>query len=209
MIGAGGWGWHVYQTQHRGAARYPVQGVVLTQADGYQDFGALHAAGVDFAYLKATEGASYFDDDFTPNYDRGIGTPVRIGVYHYFSFDSTPSAQAAHFLTKVGRDLGTLPIGIYLTYYGRYADEPPAPAKWRPALQTFITTIQRATGKRVVLMGSQSLLKQCSTVAPDAPRWVIGATRWPSADYWQDGVKRFGGYTAVAFTGTVAAFAQQ
>ncbi|WP_125706340.1 GH25 family lysozyme [Lacticaseibacillus daqingensis] len=210
LLVAAGVGWHWWQAR-RGVAQYAVKGVVLSQADGYQDFSVLSAAGVDFAYLKATQGASFFDDDFTPNYDRGRGSAVRLGVYHYFSFDSAPEAQAAHFVAKVGKDLGTLPVGLYVTYYGAYAKNPPAASTLRAQLTRFITTLHQATGKTVVLMGSPSVLAACQGLDSHIARWVISDQRPKQAAYWQTGTWRLDGadYTAAAFTGSQRAFDQQ
>nr|WP_257793757.1 GH25 family lysozyme [Lacticaseibacillus kribbianus] len=193
--------------QRRGLARYPVAGVVLDQSAGHQDFAALGDAGVDFAYLKATQGASYFDDAFTVNYDRSVGAAVRIGVYHYFSFDSTPEAQATQFLKQTGRDWGSLPIGVYLTYYGGYADDPPAAPTLTQNVGRFVALIQKATGKPVVLMGSARVLKAVSQLA--CQHFVIGGGRPSHAQFWQSGTLDCDGtrLPAAAFLGSKKAFA--
>ncbi|MBA1434946.1 GH25 family lysozyme [Bombilactobacillus bombi] len=98
---------------------YPILGVSVSQEDGYQDFRLLQKHGVDFVYLKATQGADYFDDSFLDNYWRLQGAQIPFGVYHYFSFSSTPQSQFANFKTSVGRQIGTLPIVIQINDYQR------------------------------------------------------------------------------------------
>lgn len=39
-------------------------GVSISDADGYRDFHLLQQHGVQFVYLKATQGADYFSDLF-------------------------------------------------------------------------------------------------------------------------------------------------
>ncbi|MFD1429477.1 GH25 family lysozyme [Lacticaseibacillus mingshuiensis] len=189
----------------------PVQGVVLSQDDATQDFSALKKAGLRFAYLKTTEGASYFDDRFAANYDQSRGGQLAIGVYHQFSFDSTPAAQAQHFIAKVGHDIGTLPIGIALSYYGDYAEKPPAAATFQRDLTTFINLLQAHYNRVVILMGSVQVLRAVSTVAPSAGRWVTASAKPAQAQYWQYGSGKIAGQslTRVAFLGTVANFANQ
>ena len=96
---------------------YPVLGVRLDQTDGVQDFDSLRSSKVSFVYLKATEGSSYFDDNFNTNFNQAAGSRLSIGIYHVFSFETTPQAQAAQFTRQVGQNIGDLPIGIYLSYY--------------------------------------------------------------------------------------------
>ncbi|MFD1431491.1 GH25 family lysozyme [Lacticaseibacillus yichunensis] len=189
----------------------PVQGVVLSQDDATQDFSALKKAGLRFAYLKTTEGASYFDDRFSANYDQSRGGQLAIGVYHQFSFDSTPAAQAQHFIAKVGSDIGTLPIGIALSYHGDYAEDPPAAASFQRDLTTFINLLQAHYNRAVVLMGSAQVLKAVQAVAPTAGRWVTASAKPAHAQYWQYGSGTVAGQTLtrVAFLGTATSFANQ
>ncbi|WP_054663711.1 GH25 family lysozyme [Lacticaseibacillus camelliae] len=115
LVALGGWLWTQRKT---GVAKYPVRGVVLSQSDGSADFQALQSSGVAFVYLKSTQGASFFDDSFATNYQQASGSGLEVGVYHYFSFDSDPGAQADYFAEKVGKNIGTLPIGLRVVFYG-------------------------------------------------------------------------------------------
>lgn len=195
-------------------SQYPVMGVLLEQSDGVQNFAELNQAGAKFAYLKATEGASYFDDQFNTNYDRGQGGPVVLGVYHYFSFDSSPEAQLAHFKKQVDQRVGQLPIGVYLEYYGTYQNEPPAKATLIRQLQRFIDLLAATYHKPVVLMGMPAILSAVKTVSPTSLRWVISHQQPKQAGFWQytTGAKLPGGsdsvYQSAVFTGDEAAFNQ-
>ncbi|UQS81773.1 hypothetical protein MOO45_06110 [Bombilactobacillus folatiphilus] len=95
---------------------YPILGVSLSQTDGYQDFHLLKKHGVDFVYLKATQGANYFDDDFLDSYWRIQGAQLPVGVYHYFSFDTSAKAQFQNFRASVGQQIGTLPLVIQVPF---------------------------------------------------------------------------------------------
>ncbi|WP_262316154.1 GH25 family lysozyme [Lacticaseibacillus parakribbianus] len=208
LVALGAW-WGVRHWPTHQAQGGAVQGVMLDADDGYQDFAALQDAGVGFAYLKATQGASYFDDAFTVNYDRSVGAQLRIGVYHYFSFDSPPDAQAQQFLKQTKRDWGSLPIGVYLTYYGDYAARPPAKAQLVAALTRFIALIKAATGKTCLVMASPRVLRAVAAVP--GPRLAIGGSRPKQAEYWQQGTLSVDDQTlaAVAFLGTKQEFTAQ
>ena len=47
---------------------YPVAGVDLSAHNGIVDFDSLASAGINFAYLKASEGISFRDPSFMLNY---------------------------------------------------------------------------------------------------------------------------------------------
>ncbi|KRM87848.1 GH25 family lysozyme [Lacticaseibacillus thailandensis] len=191
--------------------RYPVLGVQLTQSDGVQNFGHLHQLGVTFAYLKATQGSSYFDDDFNTNYDAASASSVDVGVYHYFSFDSTPDAQAAAFIKHVGSNTGTLPIGVYVTAYTQL----PARATLVRHVQRFVTLLTtHYAGRQVVLIGTPTVLRELAKVTPTAPRMVISTRHRDvgSRAFWEytTGAPLPGGsatkYVAIVYNGSRAQY---
>lgn len=106
-------------------------GVELNQSQDYVDLHKLQANGVSFVYLKATQGRSYFDDDFLSYRDQILGTQLAYGVIVTYSNESTSNQHYRYFLKKVGRNTGTLPILIrpassstsskYLRSIGRFA----------------------------------------------------------------------------------------
>lgn len=198
----GGWLWTQRKT---GVAKYPVRGVVLSQSDGSADFQALQSSGLAFVYLKSTQGASFFDDSFATNYQQASGSGLKVGVYHYFSFDSAPAAQADYFVSKVGKNLGELPIGLHVAFYGDYATKPPKPAVVREKVQAFIVELRRYTTRPLVLIGSPTVLRDLKGIDSSAKRWVVsaGRPRFDGAAFWQDGKLSAAGsdYTAVAFLG--------
>ncbi|WP_054715614.1 GH25 family lysozyme [Lacticaseibacillus manihotivorans] len=153
-IGVGVWWWG-HKNPRPSEAKYPKLGVRMSQADGVLDASELEDGGVSFVYLKATQGASFVDDNFATNESRAGN--LKVGAYHYFSFDSTPQAQAENFIKHVS-DAGELPIGIYVTYYGNYASDPPKASVVAAKLTTLINFLQAYYQQGVVLMGSPSTL---------------------------------------------------
>lgn len=92
-------------------------GVSISDADGYRDFHLLQQHGVQFVYLKATQGADYFSDLFLDNYLRIQGAQLAVGCYHYFSFSSSAVAQYNNFVENVGSRIGNLPIVLQINNY--------------------------------------------------------------------------------------------
>lgn len=68
--------------------RYEVRGVDVSSYQGDINWKVLAKQGISFAFIKATEGSSFLDENFKENYENAISTDLKIGVYHFFSFDS-------------------------------------------------------------------------------------------------------------------------
>ncbi|ANZ57969.1 hypothetical protein BGL34_02550 [Fructilactobacillus lindneri] len=118
------------QRQHL-ITQYPVRGLIIDQDDSYVDFTEANQRGIKYAYIRATQGANFTDDDFSDNYSRSIGSGLKIGVYHQFGFGSSVKDQEQNFVRSVGNNIGDLPIGIDISYYGDYNSENVNPKKLR------------------------------------------------------------------------------
>ncbi|MBO4869923.1 MAG: hypothetical protein J5585_09450 [Clostridia bacterium] len=99
---------------------YPVRGVDVSHHQGKIDWETLSSQGVSFAFIKATEGSSYVDPRFEENRAAATATGLRVGAYHFFSFDSTGEAQAKLFCGTVGDAQNMLPPVIDVEFYGKY-----------------------------------------------------------------------------------------
>lgn len=118
IVVGGSYGIYRYQ-RNQLLKQYPIKGVSLSQTDGYIDFEQLKTDGYKFVYLRASQGSVYTDDSFSNNFQRSQGSQLPIGVYHVFSFSSSPNAQFKNFTRQVGYDTGSLPIAISVQQIGR------------------------------------------------------------------------------------------
>lgn len=199
--------WLNFRTVRPSSRTYPVLGVRLDQTDGFQDFNALHQAGVQFAYLKATEGASYFDDDYTANLHRASGTAVATGAIHFFSFASTPNAQADAFIKHVATSTGKLPIAVEVTAYTTL----PSKATLSANLLVFLRRLEANYGRQCVVMGTRKMLRYVKTAVGTRNTIVIGATKAGATNpqFWQfaDETKIAGSkYRGMVFVGQKSAY---
>ena len=65
--------------------KYQVKGIMISQSNGYIDFVTLANTGQKFVYIRASQGATYTDDDFSDNFQRSQGSGLQVGSYHVFS----------------------------------------------------------------------------------------------------------------------------
>ena len=72
---------------------YKIKGIDVSAYQGDIDWNILSKQGIVFAFIKATEGSSYVDERFKTNYENASKTDLKIGAYHFFSYDSNGEKQ--------------------------------------------------------------------------------------------------------------------
>lgn len=104
--------------------RYPVTGIDISAHNGIINFEKLAADSIDFVMIKATEGATFKDRNFTDNYRRARKAGLKVGAYHFFRFDTPGHMQALNLLHSIrGRKLD-MPLAIDVEDWTNPADEP-------------------------------------------------------------------------------------
>ena len=117
--------WRMLQPRHPhvelDSSRYPVRGLDLSSHNGTPDFDSIAAAGIDFVYLKASEGLTMRDPAFMRNYLAARRAGLAVGAYHFFRFDCDGIGQAVNFLeASEGCDM-QLPAAIDIEEWGNPA----------------------------------------------------------------------------------------
>lgn len=82
--------------------KYPVRGIDISSHNGIIDFNKVAASGIEFAFIKATEGGDFKDKNFRTNFNRAKSAGLKTGVYHFFRFDRDGVEQAINLLRTVG-----------------------------------------------------------------------------------------------------------
>lgn len=135
---------------HPSTLRYPRQGIDVSHHQGAIRWSLLPNAGVDFAYIKASEGGDYRDPVFAENWAGAKAAGIERGAYHFFSLCRPGAEQAANFIAMVPRVADALPPAIDLEYLGN-CDKPVSVAAFHRELGIFIRLIERRYGQPVIL----------------------------------------------------------
>lgn len=104
--------------------QHPVRGVDVSRYQGEVDWPVLAGQGIDFAFIKATEGSSYVDPHFALNLKGATDAGLRVGAYHFFSFESAGTTQADNVIKVVSSGSGATPAGCRSGVLRRVLDEP-------------------------------------------------------------------------------------
>jgi lysozyme len=93
----------------RSPDRYPVHGIDISRFQAAIDWPTARANGVNFAFIKATEGGDLVDPMFKEHW-RGAGAAgVKRGAYHFFYHCRPAAEQARWFIKHAPRVRGELP----------------------------------------------------------------------------------------------------
>ena len=124
------------------AGRYEVTGVDVSHYQGTIDWEKLAGQNLDFAFIKATEGASFIDECFYDNWEEAEKTGLCICAYHFFSFDSDGENQAQFYIDTVGNLDGKMAPAVDVEFYGDKQSNPPGKDEVAEQLGRLLDTLE-------------------------------------------------------------------
>ncbi|MEQ6250045.1 GH25 family lysozyme [Sulfitobacter sp. HNIBRBA3233] len=89
--------------------RYAVHGIDAARFQQSIDWRQARQNGVNFAFIKATEGGDLIDPMFESHWRDAASAGVARGAYHFYYFCTSPEDQARWFIRNVPKAAGTLP----------------------------------------------------------------------------------------------------
>lgn len=179
----------------RSPSRYPVHGIDLSRFQTGVDWATARSNGVNFAFIKATEGGDLLDPMFEAHW-RGAGAAgVKRGAYHFFYHCRPAAEQARWFIRHVPRTPGALPPVLDLEW------TPTSPtctlrrdgATIRDEARIFLDILERHYGQRPLIYTTVDFFEDTElwklsgvefwlrSVA-DHPHGVYDGNRW---SFWQ------------------------
>ena len=170
--------------------QWEVFGVDVSAYQGNVDWAVLAEQGVDFAFLKATEGSLLQDRQFAANWAGAAEAGVRAGAYHFLSYDSPGDTQADNFIAVVPVTEGALPPVVDIEFYGEYLDEPPEKEHVRSILDPLLERLEEHYGvKPILYVTYRSYYRYIAGGGyGDYPIWCSSPTIFPLVagwDFWQ------------------------
>ncbi len=141
------------------AQKYPVKGVDVSRYQGEIDWDVLSGQGIEFAFLKATEGSSHIDSKFFYNMRAAYESGLCVGAYHFFSFDSPGAGQAVHYINTVGSLHDKMPPIIDFEFYGDKDKNHPDPEETRKQLQDMLTALEEEYQVKPIIYATATTYK--------------------------------------------------
>lgn len=183
-----------------------VQGVDVASHQGEVDWERLHRQGKRFAYVKATEGVEYTNDEyFQQQYYGARAQEMFTGAYHFaLPHVSSGREQADYFIDNGGGwtpDGATLPgvLDLEEPYFDTEMNYcwDMTPTQLRSWIDDFLTRYQQRTGRSAGIYTAAWWWNDCvigsTAFSAEAPLWVpryntsVGPLPkgWPAYTFWQ------------------------
>lgn len=176
-----------------------IPGIDVSHWQGVIDWSKVKAAGVKFAFLKASEFPDkkitmYVDDKFEVNRKGAEENGIYWGAYHFFRTHVDPITQAEAFCKLVG-NVTSLPLVLDLEVAGCKG------SKLVRKVKSFVETVTSASGRKPIIYTSGGFWRPYMTYekltdvdwAVEYPLWMARYTsQWPGTiypwggwDFWQ------------------------
>ena len=170
---AGVWlAWSLAARWQPSDSRYPLQGIDVSHHQGAIDWARLPAQGVDFAYIKASEGGDHRDPAFAANWEGARKAGIQRGAYHFFTLCRPGAEQAANFIATVPADPDALPPAVDLEFLGNCSRHI-SPAEFHAQLATFLHLVEGRYRKPVILYLTNEFDRTYQVSAHvDRPLWL-------------------------------------
>jgi lysozyme len=162
-------------------------GIDVSNHQGEVDWDLVATDGIEFAYIKATEGQGWVDASFETNWPEADRVDLDRGAYHFFTLCAPGEAQARNFLSVAPPTPGALAPAIDLEFPGNCSQRP-AVEDVEAEVNAFIGLVEAAWQRPIVLY----VQDEWETVYPtksrlDRHRWQLRWLRRPAEEWyvWQ------------------------
>lgn len=129
------------------AEKYEIRGVDASEYQGEINWDKIKEQGINFAFIKATEGSKTKDNYFDKNYQQLKNIDILLGCYHFFSFETKGEEQVQNYINTVGNiennDSLILPI-IDIEYYSSYKKAKPSKQWVTEELQVMLDKLENS-----------------------------------------------------------------
>ncbi|QOG08334.1 glycoside hydrolase family 25 protein [Aureimonas sp. OT7] len=132
---------------------YPVHGIDISKYQGTVDWRAAKAGGVEFVYIKATEGGDRLDERFHENWRGARDAGIPHGAYHFFYWCRPGIEQARWFIKNVPQDALSLPpvLDVEWTPHSPTCTRRPDRAEMLREMSAFMDALERHYGMRPII----------------------------------------------------------
>ncbi|MGZ3919552.1 MAG: GH25 family lysozyme [Bacteroidia bacterium] len=154
-----------------------VLGVDVYSGQGTINWVQAKAAGYTFAWAKATEGVGYTDSKYLTNAVNGPPAGIKMGAYHFARPDLNPTlsgavSEANYFLSVAQPYITTCELPPSLDLEGSYLQSNFTSSQLTAWVQSWMNTVQTATGIKPVLYISASTAGYLNSSANTYPLWT-------------------------------------
>ncbi|WP_417670149.1 GH25 family lysozyme [Roseibium sp.] len=178
---------------------YAIHGIDVSKYQGDIDWAAAKRGGVEFAWIKATEGGDHSDERFLDNWYGAQAAGVPRGAYHFYYFCRPVEEQVDWVQKNVPRDPSALPLVLDMEWnaHSKNCRKRPERAKILRDMKHFLDEIEAYYGKRPVIYSSVDFHRDRLVGAFKGEQfWLRSVASYPNRIYSERDDWYFWQYTA-------------
>lgn len=164
---------------------FAVHGIDVARFQDSVDWPAARAAGVNFAFIKATEGGDMLDPMFRDHWRGAQRAGIARGAYHFFYFCTPAAVQARWFIRNVPKRQGMLPPVLDMEWnpFSPTCTKRPEGRIVRREAQIFLDALERHYGQRPIVYTTPGFYEDTGIGRLDAEFWLRATAEHPVAVY--------------------------
>lgn len=168
-------------------ARYAVHGIDVARFQDSIDWVAAREAGVNFAFIKATEGGDRRDVMFDDHWNGALSAGVARGAYHFYYFCTSPEDQARWFIANVPKTPGDLPPVLDMEwnpFSPTCAHRRPPADVVQDEMRRFLTLVTAHYGQRPIIYTTPKFYRENELSAFEGYEfWLRSTAKTPEQVY--------------------------
>jgi len=165
--------------------RTAIWGIDLSHHQGNVDWGQLIKSKPHFIFCKVTEGKTHKDRKYSYYSSQVRKNNIKMGAYHFFSYNSLGKLQANYFIEQAKLQSGDLPYVLDAEYKSKMPNRKVVTKQ----LVSFLETIENKTGVRPIIYCEKEFYNNYlkAHVKNRYPLWICDYKKRPKTDYlfWQ------------------------
>ncbi|MBN9674033.1 glycoside hydrolase family 25 protein [Roseibium aggregatum] len=178
---------------------YAVHGIDISRWQGDIDWHEVKRSGVEFAWIKATEGGDHVDPRFLDNWIAARQAGVPRGAYHFFYFCRPVEEQIEWVKEIIPVDPKALPIVLDMEWnaHSKTCQKRPGRTHIHREMKLFLDEMEKHYGKRPVIYSSVDFHRDRLVGAfKNEQFWLRSVASYPNNIYEQRNDWVFWQYTA-------------
>lgn len=147
------------------------EGIDVSGWQGEIDFSQVKNSGINFVYIKSSEGQNTVDSYFRRNYEEARSNGLNIGFYHYVRARTTEEArlEAEHFANTIAGTVPNCKLAMDFENFGNLSI-----GEINEISKVFLERVQELTNKEMIIYSNTSSARTIFSqeLANEYPLWV-------------------------------------
>ncbi|MDA8870449.1 glycoside hydrolase family 25 protein [Rhizobiaceae bacterium] len=166
---------------------FDVHGIDLSRHNKAIDWATVKRSGIDFAFIKATEGGNDGDRRFAELWSAAKRAGIPRSAYHFYYFCASPEKQARNYIARVPKSHTSLPpiLDVEWNPESPTCTKRDAPKKVRGELSRFLKIIERHYGQKPIIYTTVDFHREnlAGGELPGYQYWLRSVTAEPHHKY--------------------------